>query len=351
MRFLQQSDVTGRKRIHGRPKHQRQQTSLNVEGVVPSGALRAPLVGRFRVAKSARPENVRRIMSRQISYFRRTSLYAALALGCFVTHPAARGESLAAFDGRCIPAPPHGAQSAPWGPRAGCVAPRSHTPGMLGRRALPAGRLARLGATPDFHHGLPSVRAQSGTTTPAYDIYAVRFGVLPQFPLSGLVAGADKEQQLDIPVMVWVLKGSDGRIVLVDSGFYREKFVTRWKVQHFSTPAAAVARLGIQPDQVSDIIITHMHWDHADGQDLFPKATVWIQKDEYEYYTGDAWQDANRRGGGADPDVMLALVKRNFAGQLRLVHGDNQTIIPGLTCYTGGRHTYASQYVGVNTVG
>src|SRR5436309_9743931 len=114
---------------------------------------------------------------------------------------AARGESLAAFDGRCIP--------------AGCVAPRSHAPGMLGRRALPAGRLARLGATPDFHHGLLAVRAQSGTTTPAYDIYAVRFGVLPQFPLSGLVAGADKEQKLDIPVMVWVVKGSDGRIVLV----------------------------------------------------------------------------------------------------------------------------------------
>src|SRR5439155_12615441 len=53
---------------------------------------------------------------------------------------AARGESLAAFDGRCIP--------------AGRVAPRSNTPGILGRRALPAGRLARLGATPDFHHGL-----------------------------------------------------------------------------------------------------------------------------------------------------------------------------------------------------
>src|SRR5882672_4292891 len=52
----------------------------------------------------------------------------------------ARGESLAAFDGRCIP--------------AGCVAPRSNTPGILGRRALPAGRLARLGATPAFHHRL-----------------------------------------------------------------------------------------------------------------------------------------------------------------------------------------------------
>src|SRR5205809_2819077 len=52
----------------------------------------------------------------------------------------ARGESLAAFDERCIP--------------AGGVAPPSNTPGILSRRALPAGRLARLGATPDFHHGL-----------------------------------------------------------------------------------------------------------------------------------------------------------------------------------------------------
>src|SRR6266513_1370412 len=54
--------------------------------------------------------------------------------------PAARGESLAAFDGRCI--------------LAGCVAPPLNTPGIRGRRALPARRLARLGATPHFHHGL-----------------------------------------------------------------------------------------------------------------------------------------------------------------------------------------------------
>jgi membrane fusion protein, multidrug efflux system len=58
---------------------------------------------------------------------------------------AARGESLAAFDGRCI--------------LPGSVAPPSNTPGILGRRALPARRLARLGATPDFHHGLLAVIA------------------------------------------------------------------------------------------------------------------------------------------------------------------------------------------------
>src|SRR5437867_196481 len=80
---------------------------------------------------------------------------------------AARGESLAAFDRRCIPAPPQrGCRVRD--PGAGGVAPPSNTPGIatpprkpraagapaLGRRALPAGRLARLGATPDFHHGL-----------------------------------------------------------------------------------------------------------------------------------------------------------------------------------------------------
>src|SRR3989442_9122834 len=64
---------------------------------------------------------------------------------------AARGARLAAFDGRCIP--------------GGCVAPPSNTPGILGRRALPAGRLARLGATPAFRHGLRAADAISTRRT------------------------------------------------------------------------------------------------------------------------------------------------------------------------------------------
>jgi glyoxylase-like metal-dependent hydrolase (beta-lactamase superfamily II) len=177
-----------------------------------------------------------------------------------------------------------------------------------------------------------------------YDVYAVRFGVIPQFPAASLVAGADKEKKLDLPVMVWVLKGPENRVVLVDSGFHAERFVTSWKVRDFVTPAAAVARLGVRPEQVTDIILSHIHWDHADGADLFPNATVWIQRDEYAHYTGDAWQEG-RKGGGADAEVMSKLVARNMAGKLRFVEGDAQAILPGITCYTGGRHTHASQYV------
>jgi len=104
----------------------------------------------------------------------------------------------------------------------------------------------------------------------------------------------------------------------------------------------------VKPEDVTDVVITHMHWDHADGADLFPKAKIWVQKDEYTYYTGEAWQD-KRTHGGIDPDDVLMMVKKNIAGQVGLVPGDAQEILPGVTCYVGGKHTWQSQYVGVKT--
>ena len=184
--------------------------------------------------------------------------------------------------------------------------------------------------------------------TPKYEAFAVRFGVLPAFRVSGLIAGADAARTLDIPVMVWLLKGNNGRNVLVDSGFYRQKFVERWKVQDFRSPADAVAAAGIAPDQITDVIISHAHWDHVDGADLFPNATVWMQRDEYRYYTGEAWHAKNTHGGVFEEDVQM-LVTINLAGRLRFVNGDDQEPVPGIRCYTGGRHTYASQYVSAAT--
>jgi glyoxylase-like metal-dependent hydrolase (beta-lactamase superfamily II) len=190
----------------------------------------------------------------------------------------------------------------------------------------------------------------AGQDQVTYEVYAIRFGTLPQFPVSGLVAGADKSRRIDIPVMVWLLKGSDGRRVLVDAGFYRPRFVQQWKVQNFRSPADAVAAAGVKPEEITDIVISHAHWDHVGGVDFFPKATVWIQRDEYTYYTGEAWH-ARSTHGGIDAEHMAALLKINTEGRLRFVEGDDQEILPGIRCYTGGRHTHASQYVGVRTAG
>ena len=189
----------------------------------------------------------------------------------------------------------------------------------------------------------------SGTQPVSYEIYALKFGVIPQFRVSGLIAGADPARRLDLPVMVWLLKGN-GRNILVDSGFHQQKFVDQWKVQNFRSPADAVLAAGVKPEEVTDVIVTHAHWDHAGGLDLFPKATVWIQRDEYAYYTGEAWHTRNTHGG-IDADHMLTLLRINTEGRVRFVNGDDQEIIPGIRCYTGGRHTHASQYVGVQTGG
>jgi glyoxylase-like metal-dependent hydrolase (beta-lactamase superfamily II) len=193
----------------------------------------------------------------------------------------------------------------------------------------------------------PSISTQPG---PTYEVYAIRFGVIPQFAVSGLVAAADPSRRLDIPVMVWLLKGSNGRRVLVDSGFYRRKFVDSWQVQNFRSPADAVAAAGVPADEITDVIISHAHWDHVDGADLFPKATVWIQREEYRYYTGEAWQSRNTHGG-VDQEDMQALLAINMAGRLRFVDGDDQQPIPGIRCYTGGKHTWASQYVAAPVAG
>src|SRR5215471_17648217 len=182
---------------------------------------------------------------------------------------------------------------------------------------------------------------------PQYEVYAVRYATLSDFPVAGLVKGADPSRKLDIAMTVWLVKGN-GHIILVDSGFYREQFLKQWKPKDFVKPSEAIKDLGVKPEDVTDVIITHMHWDHADGMDLFPNARIWLQKDEYSYYTGEAWQRKDTHGG-IDKDDVLAVVKLNLEGRVGLVNGDAQEIIPGITCYTGGKHTYQSQYVGVRT--
>ena len=188
--------------------------------------------------------------------------------------------------------------------------------------------------------------APQNPSAPQYEIYAVKFAQV-NYSVGSLVAGGDRARRIDIAFVVDVLK-APGRVVLFDSGFYRDKFMNQWKPVGYSKPSDAVAAgLGISPDQVTDVIISHSHWDHADGADLFPNAKIWIQKEEYEYYVGPDGSVAH--GGGADALDAKMLFDLNAAGRVRLVDGDAKEFLPGITAYTGGKHTFQSQYIGVNT--
>ena len=183
--------------------------------------------------------------------------------------------------------------------------------------------------------------------TTVFEVYAVRYATSPGYAVSSLVAGADATRKMDIPFMIWVLKGRNGRNVLVDAGSYKGPIFKSWDLIDFVKPSVAISKTGLAPGDVTDIIITHIHWDHVGGVDLFPSARLWIQRDEFAHYIDEAGKPRDEAIEAGDA-AMLTEVKKE--GRLMLVDGDAKEIIPGVTVYTGGKHTYASQYVAVRTL-
>jgi len=185
----------------------------------------------------------------------------------------------------------------------------------------------------------------SAASPPEYSIQAIRYANSQGDSVADLVMGAPRNETIDTVFVVWLIRGG-GRNILFDSGFHREKWFKYFPVTDYLRPDEAVKLAGVKPDEVTDVVISHAHWDHMGGIDLFPKAIVWIQKDEFRYYTGEAWQ-ADGDHDGIDPEDARELVRLNTEGRLRLVDGDNTEIFPGIRAYTGARHTYASQYLRV----
>ena len=191
-----------------------------------------------------------------------------------------------------------------------------------------------------------AVTLLGSTPTPEYSIEAIRYANSPGDSLAELVIGAPKDEKIDTVYALWLIRGG-GRNILFDSGFHRQRWFKEWTIKDYLRPDEAVRLAGVKPEDITDVVISHAHWDHMGGIDLFPHANIWIQKEEFRYYTAEAWQPGGNRGG-IDPDDVQQLVRLNTEGRLRLVDGDNVEIFPGIRAYTGARHTFASQYLGVD---
>lgn len=177
-------------------------------------------------------------------------------------------------------------------------------------------------------------------------VSALRYATVDSFPVRYLVAGADTTRTASIAMMVCLLDDGGGRHVLFDAGFHQQKFLDAWKPSAYVSPSEAVRRFGVPPDSITDVIVSHVHWDHMGGIDLFPNARVWIQKDEYTYYVGSKGEALHAAIDSLDAALLFRL---HAAGRVALVDGDAQEILPGIRVYTGGKHTFASQYAGVRT--
>ncbi|MEP6619334.1 MAG: N-acyl homoserine lactonase family protein [bacterium] len=187
---------------------------------------------------------------------------------------------------------------------------------------------------------------QATSAPPNAEVYAIRYGTLRNFRVASLVAGADTSRRMDVALTIWLIKRTDGRIVLVDAGFYRDKFMASWKPADYRKPSDAVRAFGVKPEDITDIIVSHVHWDHMDGVDLFPNARVWIQREEYAHHVGDTGRSLDRAADSLDAAMLFGL---NQAGRVQLIDGDGREILSGITVYTGGKHTFASEYAAVRT--
>ena len=180
-----------------------------------------------------------------------------------------------------------------------------------------------------------------------YEIYALRFTPILNAPLSFFATNVkNSKDSIQVCFMFWLIKADNNKNILVDAGYLRDYADSNMK--NFVRPDSMLLNLGIQPTAITDIILTHPHWDHVDGIDLFPNAQIWMQKEDFNYFVGMAWQKGGKHSGFYNRDVHK-LINVNIAGKLTLIDGDNQELFPGIRAYTGSRHTFNSQYVLVTT--
>jgi len=181
--------------------------------------------------------------------------------------------------------------------------------------------------------------------TPTYEVYAIKYARHERRASANFLLGDPHDGPMPIDYFVWAIRGG-GRTFVLDTGFDGEGGRKR-KREHLRSPAEGLAALGIPPAEVGDVVISHMHYDHAGNHDLFPTARYHVQDKEMRYCTGRAMGHRALRHSFEPADVA-AMVRRLFAGRL-VFHDGAEEIAPGLSVHWIGGHTLGLQSLRVWT--
>ncbi len=179
-----------------------------------------------------------------------------------------------------------------------------------------------------------------------YEVFAIRYGHKAdrQRHENFIVADAH-EGTMPIDYFVWAIVNQQ-RAVVVDTGFDPEEGARRGR-QILHLPRVGLAMLGIDSYKVRDVILTHLHYDHAGTLDDFPQATFHLQDSEMAYATGrDMRHEAFRQAYTAGH--IQQMVERVFEGRVCFHDGDDE-VAPGITVHHIGGHTRGLQCVRVRT--
>lgn len=180
-----------------------------------------------------------------------------------------------------------------------------------------------------------------------HEIYSIRYATHERPGSENFVGGPADLHDVAMPLdyYVWLIRGAGGDI-LVDVGFGEEQAAIRGRTL-LIPPAQGLARLGVNPRAIRDVILTHLHFDHAGCIDDFPNARFHVQDLEMAYATGRHMRHPFLRRSYSVDDVV-GLVRKVYDGRV-VFHDGASSICDGVRLHRVGGHTLGLQVVIVDT--
>ena len=191
-----------------------------------------------------------------------------------------------------------------------------------------------------------------------YEVFAIQYCYRPERKyhenyISNASSDPLHDTQMPLAYYVWLLRNTD-RTIVVDTGFDRSEGKRRqaesggvWRAEFACEPYEGLAMLGVDATKVQDVIITHLHYDHAGTLERFPAARFHLQDLEMQFATGRHMADGFF-SGVYTLDHVLSMVRHVYHGRVAFHDGDAQ-IAPGISVHHIGGHTMGMQCVRVAT--
>jgi glyoxylase-like metal-dependent hydrolase (beta-lactamase superfamily II) len=187
-----------------------------------------------------------------------------------------------------------------------------------------------------------------------WDIYVLEYARSKAQPWVDLISGMYEDGVVDLPFS-FVLARRGDRNVLIDTGFMQDdhSFSQKFGIPYWISPLRMLGELGLEPSAITDIFVTHAHFDHMGSIGEFPNAQIYIQKSELlSWYEAIALPKRFAHLTAIiDPDNLRSALDASIEHRVTLVDGDKDNVLPGIHARLGSGHTIGQQFIVIETEG